>query len=355
MSAAPSCEKEFLGSCKLDRILSDELAFSKRMHPIKLGESMLCDYLVEFVAVARERSFSRAAQVLFISPSSVNRHMDALEADCKVQLFKRGPKGVSLTENGRFLLNKASEIVELLNVVSENFNVTVQEQDVTVCGVSDYPLYVWAMTKAGNDLSTDHLTVSTRFVLDTSVPSIIEALTEGTIDIYVTPAADEILGRFSDDFEVFDYAHDDLMVITTVTHPLASHESIGIADLRSQKILHSEGHFYSAFVSWKEIKRICADAGFSCPVSRTVDLESGADWYSLDFGNDILLIPSRMEILRYFQTSEKFCCTPLADADFCMLAICRKDDMLAANLIKRATPFVTLVDHTPPQPSLVNH
>lgn len=67
-----------------------------------------------FLAIAREQSISRAAQTLFISQSTLSRQMMDLEKQLGKQLFIRGKRKVTLTEDGVFLRNCAQEIMKLL-------------------------------------------------------------------------------------------------------------------------------------------------------------------------------------------------------------------------------------------------
>ncbi|GBL55043.1 putative transcriptional regulator [Pseudomonas citronellolis] len=56
-----------------------------------------------FDAVAREGSFTRAAERLFISQPAVTGHVKALEEHYQVNLFRRTARAVELTEEGRRL------------------------------------------------------------------------------------------------------------------------------------------------------------------------------------------------------------------------------------------------------------
>lgn len=53
-----------------------------------------------FLAAARYRSFSKAAEALFLSQPSVSRYIGQLEAEWEVPLFSRNGKSVSLTPQG---------------------------------------------------------------------------------------------------------------------------------------------------------------------------------------------------------------------------------------------------------------
>src|SRR6266542_4280254 len=56
-----------------------------------------------FAAVARNGSFSRAAQELYVSQPAVSKHVAALEAELGKRLLVRDRKGVMLTPAGRLL------------------------------------------------------------------------------------------------------------------------------------------------------------------------------------------------------------------------------------------------------------
>ena len=65
-----------------------------------------------FLTVAKTGSFSRAAELLFLSQSSVSRNVNELEKDWGFKLFDRRSNSVTLTEAGRVMFDfftKASE------------------------------------------------------------------------------------------------------------------------------------------------------------------------------------------------------------------------------------------------------
>lgn len=63
--------------------------------------------LKTFVAVAQERSLTRAAERVYTSPPAVSAQIKALEDELGVKLFDRTPRGMSLTEAGARLLDEA--------------------------------------------------------------------------------------------------------------------------------------------------------------------------------------------------------------------------------------------------------
>ena len=64
-------------------------------------------------AVATEKSFTRAAEVLFLSQPYLSKQIKILEEKLEVSLFYRSSKTISLTENGEIFLQYAERILAL--------------------------------------------------------------------------------------------------------------------------------------------------------------------------------------------------------------------------------------------------
>ena len=64
-----------------------------------------------FLAVAETGSFSKAANVRFITQSTVSQHISSLEEEFELPLFDRTGKGALLTEAGKLLATHAGKIL----------------------------------------------------------------------------------------------------------------------------------------------------------------------------------------------------------------------------------------------------
>jgi DNA-binding transcriptional LysR family regulator len=76
--------------------------------------------LAAFTVVAEERSFTRAAARLGVSPSALSHTLRRLEGRLRLQLLARSTRSVSTTEAGERLLTRiAPAIEEIANAVEE--------------------------------------------------------------------------------------------------------------------------------------------------------------------------------------------------------------------------------------------
>ena len=64
-----------------------------------------------FIKVVELGSFSKAAKVLNMAPSSITRSIDKLESELGVTLFKRSTRQLLLTDKGHLFLNGANKLV----------------------------------------------------------------------------------------------------------------------------------------------------------------------------------------------------------------------------------------------------
>lgn len=65
-----------------------------------------------FQSVARNLSFTKASQELFISQPAITKHIQELESTYQTRLFDRQGGKISLTESGQLLLEHCERILE---------------------------------------------------------------------------------------------------------------------------------------------------------------------------------------------------------------------------------------------------
>ena len=144
-----------------------------------------------FLEVAKQGNISAAAQNLFISQSAVSQSVKQLEEQLQVRLFSRSTRGVSLTSEGKLLLEYVSHALGLLQSGEEK--IAASRQLLTgelIIGASDtvtktyLPSRLEAFHKDYPDIRIRILNGTTSMVLD--------YLHAGQVDIaFASEAPDE--------------------------------------------------------------------------------------------------------------------------------------------------------------------
>ncbi len=187
-----------------------------------------------FQAVAEHRSYSRAAEVLYLSQPAVSLQVRALEKSVGLPLFDKAGRGLRLTEAGRELLTYSERIFALLDetqLVLEELSGarrgTVKVGASTTAGIYIVPAALGAFHQQNPDVKLT-LDVVNRFTVQ-------ERLLNDEIDLAV-------MGLIEDahDLEVVKFVPNELVVIASPRHPLASTKDIPLETLGEQNFLLRE-------------------------------------------------------------------------------------------------------------------
>ncbi len=150
--------------------------------------------------VARERNFTRAAEILRIAQPPLSRQIQQLEDELGVVLFERGSRPIRLTDAGRLLYEQAMQVldrVEEIKVMARRIHVAEQPRfsigfvASTLYGYLPEVIRRYRAARPDVDLALHELTTLEQ----------ISALKEGRIDVgygriqFDDPAVERILLR----------------------------------------------------------------------------------------------------------------------------------------------------------------
>ena len=106
-----------------------------------------------FLTVAKEQSFTKAAEQLHITQPTLSRQMAAFEEELGVTLFIRSGKKISLTDEGILLKRRALEILNLEDITLEELKgkEAVVEGTITI-GCGEFAaVETWRCTEYGKN------------------------------------------------------------------------------------------------------------------------------------------------------------------------------------------------------------
>lgn len=81
--------------------------------------------------VARQKSFSRASQELFISQPAISKHVKALEEQYKTKLFERNGLKIQLTEPGKLLYDRLLTVLQIQEQTEFDISLLHEQQQAT--------------------------------------------------------------------------------------------------------------------------------------------------------------------------------------------------------------------------------
>ena len=187
-----------------------------------------------FLAVAKEESISKAAEVLFVTQPNLSRQMQNLEREIGQQLFIRGSRKITLTQAGQLLRKRAEEIVDLYDKTEKEIKAPVIDVkgDVYIGGGESYAMQLIA--KASRDVQQKYPCVKIHLFSGDSA-TISERLDKGLIDF----------GIFIEPFDLSKYNYlrlplsDTWGVLMRKDSPLAAREFVTAEDLWDKPLIRS--------------------------------------------------------------------------------------------------------------------
>lgn len=193
-------------------------------------------HLETFCRIAGLKSFSKAAQDLFLTQPTVSGHILSLEQSLSLRLFDRTRKGVHLTKAGKVFLEYASKILsfrkDLLNALSE-FSDGIRG-DLSL-GASTIPGEYLLPTLIGRFRREHPRSVLSLKIADTR--EIIRHVLEDAVEFGIIGAK---LNHPSLHYE--KYEEDEIIVVAPPDHPLARRKRVSLEDLLKEPwIVREEG------------------------------------------------------------------------------------------------------------------
>ena len=190
-----------------------------------------------FLAVAREQSVSGAAEYLHLSQPTLSRQLKDLEEELGKQLFLRGNRKITLTEEGMILRKRAEEIVNLVQKAERE--ITLNDEaiagDIHIgAGETDA---IRPLARAAGQIQQEHPQIRIHISSGDSA-NVTEELDKGLIDF----------GLLFDPKDLSKYQYlripqkDTWGVLMRRDAPLAKKEAIGPKDLWDKPLILSRQH-----------------------------------------------------------------------------------------------------------------
>jgi LysR family hydrogen peroxide-inducible transcriptional activator len=192
-----------------------------------------------FCAVARNGTFTRAAEVEHVAQPSLSQQIMKLEAELGARLFDRLPRSAKLTVFGSAFLPKAERILrELSEAKAEVLEMAGQEKGHVVLGVIP-TIAPYLLPRLLKGFEQRHPSVAVTVVEHTTTV-LLDSLHQGGIDMAIVAlpvAGAEVLC-----VELFE---EPMYAVLPATHPRANQKLIKLSELKNEAfLLLKEGHCF---------------------------------------------------------------------------------------------------------------
>jgi DNA-binding transcriptional LysR family regulator len=174
-------------------------------------------HLRSFVAVADTGSFTRAAERLFLTQSSLSSTINQLESDIGFKLFDRTTRSVTLTPAARHLHRQASGLLQQFDTLVSDLKAVALQQQGHLRIAAAPSVLVWLVIPALPRFQADYPQV-TLSIREGGSAEIERRVRDGDLDFGLT-------SRLSN-YDELDYSlllRDRYGVVCSDDHPLARH------------------------------------------------------------------------------------------------------------------------------------
>ena len=207
--------------------------------------------------VAARGSFSAAGEALSFTQSAVSQHIAALEREAGATLVERGPRGIRLTQAGEALVRHADAVLARLD--------DAEQELAAIAGLRGGRLRLGTFPSAGVTLVPQAVAefrgcypdVELRMV-EAEPDEAIPRLRAGEIDLTLAYDYDAVPEPPAPDLERIPLLDDPLDAVLPTGHPLATAETVSVADLADEPWITGVGPTSCG----RNSLHVCRAAGF---------------------------------------------------------------------------------------------
>jgi DNA-binding transcriptional LysR family regulator len=237
--------------------------------------------LIVFVAVAEQRSFTRAAGALHLVQSGVSATVRSLERELGSPLFDRTSRRVTLTAAGEALLPRAREALRALEAARDSIAAGIS--GTVRIGVAAVPIDLVRLPEALAGLRDEHPAIAVTVVSTTrGTAGLIKALRAGEVDLALIAIAREPAG-----IDLHPVSDVRLDLVVAARHRLAGRATVALPDLADEEFVEMPDGWAAREVT---------DRAFSVAgIHRNVGYQVGEPRTAADFvraGLGVALLPA---------------------------------------------------------------
>lgn len=210
-------------------------------------------HLLYFIEVANTKSFSRAAENLYITQPTISKMIKNLEDELGIALFDRSKKQLQLTDAGKIILEQAKLIDLAFHNLEEELDhlLGLKKGHIRIGLPPIFDAHMFL--KIVSNFHSKYPGITFQLVEEGS-KKIEEDVENNLLDVgvIVLPTKKEL-------FEYFAFMEEDLKLVLHTSHPLADREKVDLSELAKEDFIL----FNKDFVLNDRIIQSCKSVGFT--------------------------------------------------------------------------------------------
>lgn len=226
---------------------------------------MTIEQLQYFMAIAKYKNFSVAAEECFISQSSLSKQIKALEAELgEIELFDRNTKKLEITYAGKEFSIFAERILMEYQKLMNNMK-RLSEEHAEILKIGSIPVMDhYGLSDIFFQFQQYYSNIRLQIMEANSTP-LVEEFKKGKIDVAFMRDNYLPVGNY----EVYPLVDDELVLVTSYSHWLAAYDTVDLKRAENEKFLFlgSNTGMYDSCV------KACRKAGFA-PREQVMDVRS---------------------------------------------------------------------------------
>lgn len=198
-------------------------------------------HIYYFETVCKYKSFSKAANILFITQQAVSKKMKELENELDTQLFLRLPIGVELTDEGQYFRKECSTILQKEKEILNHFAALSRNKKKQLNIGLSYGMNIFFQKQFFNNFHEKNTDISLK-IIEMWNQQIEDDIINGIIDVGFTIEPDN-----NTELQVLKLFSEPICCIVNVKHPLASKSILTIEDILYEKIVMADENYKSYY------------------------------------------------------------------------------------------------------------
>ncbi len=192
---------------------------------------MRMDWINSYVVLSRYMSYSVAADKLFISQSTLSKHIKLLEKELNIELIKRNTRNLQLTPAGETFLSYAKEAVVGYEAVLLSLREYAQNKGVRAAYMT--AAYVYGYQELFYQYHIQYPDVEFE-VAELDMEEAIKALDERKVDFALIRTS---LLPDGHNYRTIHFIDDELVILCNRNHPLSACSSVPFRNIFQEKTI----------------------------------------------------------------------------------------------------------------------